>query len=682
MLGISKKTAIIFIIVAVVLLVLFFAFRGDKTTVISQSTVIEGDYTVPKGTTLVLENSAILEIGGGFDVEGNIVADGDLNIVALGSVNVSEDSEVVYGGNIQIVDSAKKLLRTEEEISKAFEEAGLVSEDSNSFGPFNKDNEGDLERVMNSKNQARDVGKSVIGSVFARTVKAQVSDSEVAISKNQFESENIFELKGKWIPAFGEKSEDADRRGGRIVYVNADSGKTRIVFRDFELKTWSGKDGKDDKYRKCKAVGENGEPGSRTIISAWQVIFEDGVVINLAGGGKGGDAETKNEEKNPKIINDCALAEAYGGDGGEPGNLKITSEEGIYVNGSLTINPGKGGNGGGAKALGSDSWEGEKGGDAKAYGGDGADNEAVLFVRGDVNMTFNGAYPNLVIGNIVAGNGGDASAIGGLGANGEKCEEDGFLGGDAVAYAGDGGIAVAPNNDLDKDIDNERGIYKGVYGGYGGDADSVGGDGGDGANRSSCPGGIGRGGDGGDGGDAESESGEGGLAVGISALALKGGDDGKEESAGGDGGDGGDGCFDSADGGLGGEGKGWGLPGEDGEYFPDCGTPVEKEDINVINEDTGNVPDDFSGISECSVPDSVINQAYPSDVYTKKESNKNGKRVLTFSRGACVSKTEASVRRGAEAFLPDLQEYCPNATVSDVSFSGMMQPCSFSITLD
>ena len=86
--------------------------------------------------------------------------------------------------------------------------------------------------------------------------------------------------------------------------------------------------------------------------------------------------------------------------------------------------------------------------------------------------------------------------------------------------------------------------------------------------------------------------------------------------------------------------------------------------------------------SACVIPDDVIRQAYPPDVFTKSISKQGDRTVLTFTRTQCVSKSEGSVRQAAEVWLADFRAYCPATEISDISFTGLGQPCTTSFTLE
>lgn len=677
-----KKTAIIITIVLVAVLSAFFFLRG-KTITINKNTTIEGNYSVPRGATLSLENNAVLSILGNLDVEGNIKSSEDLNLAVSGNITLSKNSKLVSAGNIQITADTAKILKTDEEIEKAIEETEEISENTNSLGPFNDNNAGDIESILSGSPTSATNKK-------ARFVFVNIAHAQEASSANEkTDSEAVFELSGKW----SLKDNAEEWSGRKIVYINTNPRKVKIVMKDLKISVWPAKDGRNDEFKKCKARGDDGEDGGMMRIAAWQVVVEKNVVLNLGDGGNGGNAKTKKQGCNP--------AEAFGGSGGEAGNLKITSEEGIFVNGPFIINPGKGGDGGDAIAVGGDGVRfdpftntGGHGGKAEAGGGSGADNYAIFYMKGDVNMTFNGRYPNLTIGNIVAGNGGYAAAIGGRGENADKCGEPGREGGSAEAYAGDGGYAAAFNRIGDDKKDKDYGIYKGVYAGDGGFvSEASGGKGGDGADGSLCPAGIGNGGNGGAGGDAKGVRGEGGVAVGLDSQTMRAGTPSKVSAIGGDGGDGGDSCQLGGFRGSGGRGDTangraglFGLSGARGDDIPwDCGGGKEPKDKVDDNENVvGNPPDDFSKTDsdaqtttpDCGIPSKQhLNNAIPSNF---KYTILDNKRV----------RVENALPYCGVGSLQEFQDFAEKAarffscrpTVSDFAYTNIRSSCSFIYT--
>lgn len=279
------------------------------------------------------------------------------------------------------------------------------------------------------------------------------------------------------------------------------------------------------------ATGARGRNGMR--LNIWNdggaINIVNAVSINLPGGGDGGDATT-------------ACASAIGGPGGNSGNLRITASAGIDIsNGTLTINPGRGGRGGNATVApadaGADGCPGEAGRSAAATGGKGGDNLKRLLARGNVV-----GLENVAIGALFGGDGGDATALACDGGAGLPCC-DGGAGGAATATAGAGGNASLSVTGLD--------VATGpVFGGDGGEATAVGGYGDEGGD---CK--LEDGGDGGVGGAATAIGGSGGSAATSGAGGATGGNGGDADASGGDGDDGGDsGLGDPGAGGAGGLG--------------------------------------------------------------------------------------------------------------------------------
>lgn len=270
-----------------------------------------------------------------------------------------------------------------------------------------------------------------------------------------------------------------------------------------------------------KAWMPRGGNGSRGMnLNIWNnngpINVRGTVVINLADGGNGGEAK-------------AVCATAKGGDGGKSGNFRMSAAGGINLNnGTLTINPGKAGDGGLAQVdkgmPGADGCPGQAGADGEARGGKGGDQKKRLFARGNVQ-----GLANLTLGKSMAGNGGNAIANACDGGNGTPCCDAG-AGGSATATGGKGG-------DASLDITGLPVTTSGVEGGRGGDAEAGGGNGGQGGD---CK--FAKGGDGGSGGGATATSGDGGSATAAGGAGGDvGGDSGDATATGGNGGNGGDG---------------------------------------------------------------------------------------------------------------------------------------------
>lgn len=281
------------------------------------------------------------------------------------------------------------------------------------------------------------------------------------------------------------------------------------------------------------AAGLRGKNGMR--LNIWNnggaINIVNDVSINLPDGGDGGDAQT-------------VCASATGGPGGDSGNLRMTALAGIDIsNGTLTINPGRGGNGGDATVDPAEAsavgCPGEAGRSAVATGGKGSDTIKRLLARGNVV-----GLENVGIGALFGGQGGDATALACDGGAGLPCC-DGGAGGSATATAGAGGNASLSVAGLD--------VTTGaVIGGDGGEATAFGGNGDEGGDCKLDDGGLG-----GAGGAANATGGAGGGAASSGAGGATGGDGGDADATAGDGDDGGDsGLGDPGAGGAGGLGVG------------------------------------------------------------------------------------------------------------------------------
>lgn len=365
---------------------------------------------------------------------------------------------------------------------------------------------------------------------------------------------------GTWPPVGA-----APPRGDRPVVIFRFNGP-----RDLNLDGWNfngppapageSVDGTSDE--EPDATGARGKNGLR--LNIWNnggaIRIVNNVSINLPDGGDGGAATT-------------ACATAIGGPGGDSGNFRMTAVGGIDIsNGTLTINPGRGGNGGDATVnpaeAGAEGCPGESGRSAVATGGKGGDNLKRLFVRGNV-----AGLENVSIGAIVGGDGGSATALACDGGAGFPCC-DGGAGGDALATGGAGGSASISTAGL--------AIPTGaVIGGDGGEATALGGNGDEGGD---CK--LTDGGDGGAGGSAAATGGAGGSATNSGGGGATGGDGGDADATGGFGDDGGDsGLGEPGAGGLAGVGVALAGTGGAGSNSGAEGTPTEDDGLPGLDGD-------------------------------------------------------------------------------------------------
>lgn len=225
--------------------------------------------------------------------------------------------------------------------------------------------------------------------------------------------------------------------------------------------------------------------------SRGKIRFNGNSFLTLMNGGRGQDQRVTG---NPAV--------ARGGNGGASGDLKIAAAAGFdFSNGTLTIIPGRGGDGGNAVATGTagaNGCPGQPGGNATATGGGGADERKVLKARG-----FDPGG-KVFVGDIRGGNGGRANATGGAGGAGSAGQCNGGAGGHGSTQAGKGGDAsfrYSGTGTLAAPL---------TVGGDAGSTVAVSGRGGDGGNRQTrCD----LGGNGGNGGNSTARSGVVGTGV-------------------------------------------------------------------------------------------------------------------------------------------------------------------------
>ncbi len=506
---------------------------GDTTTVENNAEItVTGDATID-GTLSAATGRITLIVDGDLQINGTIRANdstitdlpGDTTfadqvagihiVIGTGTVTFGENAVLETTGHVVVTDDADVLMSTPNEL---FDEVEDVSGDEfATLVPLPPDND-----AFNDNGAAK-------------TVRREPRQGAAAGPVN---------ITGTWPPVGA-----APIPGDVPVWIFRFFGNRDVNLTDWTVNGPAAPDGDDADETNdpgTNARGKSGKNGMR--LNIWNnggPININNVVLNLTDGGDGGAASG-------------SCSSATGGDGGKSGNFRMTASGGININGSLTINPGSGGNGGDATVTGgpagSDGCPGADGQDAEATGGAGADNKKRIYVRGNVT-----GVANIIIGPLAGGDGGAAEAEGCDGGNGNSCC-DGGNGGKGTAAGGKGGDASLNISGL--------GLTSGaVLGGAGGEATATGGAGGNGG---PCK--FGDGGDGGDGGDAESTGGAGGDASTTGAGGATGGDGGNATATGGDGGNGGDSTFGTpGSGGAGGGSTGTAGAGGSGDTAGSAG---------------------------------------------------------------------------------------------------------------
>ncbi len=512
-------------------------FTADKTKIIeiTKDTTKTDLFTVENNEKIILKNGAVLTVLGGMIVRGEISGDLDTNIVVKSDVTFEESSILSSGGSIQIVGDINNILKTDEEVDIAFNEAGEDVGAGLRVGPIVPNTSETESGAFLNKKRVTFLDKA-IAIISNNTEIAYAEEDKPDIKVNVF---------GK-IDLSGSDSEDKDKRKKIVLFSFPKSvGKVQINFKNLSLiSPQNTPRGSDDIRVSCNAKGGDGSNGLRLRAIAWGIDINN-VTIQLAKGGDGGNATTDDG---------CKPGIAIGGSGGESGNMKFTAVGRLVISGVFHIIPGESGNGGEAIAFGKDGEKGEDGGYADAKGGNGGDNNKKLAIQGSVVGT-----ENITVDELLGGNGGDAFARGGSGGDNEGCGNNGGNGGGSVSRGGKGGDASLV----------VFGVSSPVFdvGGNGGSAESKGSMGGDGGDCDS----KGSGGDGGSGGDAVAKKG-------TSGIGDTNGKEGSKTSTGGDGGKGGDGCLPGYSG-VGGVGDIDGKTGADGKNL--CNVEKKKKDISV-----------------------------------------------------------------------------------------------------
>ena len=564
---IAGGTALIILVAGFIL----WQFTGTPTTYVDADQTFTEDYMISVGERVVVRNGATLTFEKNLTVKGSLLCEGgplklivngkltierhvqcDLSddltgnesgngiLIAAKSADITKDAVIVSNGNIQVVSSADKFATTKEAVQNLYNEAGVWTNDKVNIGPFIPFNEipkgvKGLPTSLRVPLPTESTSQNKLG-LLVNTAYAQ--EAEPAVDNEGNPVANAWRIRGKWYvgadPAFPPPFDltiPTPPPGVDKIILNFDfsDGNGGVEIADFDLTGPNGRAGKLGE-ESCNSQGGKGEDAMRFNVRARGNVTMNNFNIHLGAGGEGGRAETS---KN------CDPGIATGGQGGQSGNIKIVSDNGIDIAGEFNIYPGLGGKGGEAIAhgkKGDDGCPGEKGGDATATGGKGGDNKKGLMVAGAV-----GGTENVTINEIIGGDGGNAIANGGDGGNGNGPDCDGGAGGKATATGGKGGDAQS--------------VKATSTGGNGGNSTAKPGKGGNGGNGSATE----RGGNGGNGGDAKGTKGIAGVGTtnsGVDGAVL--------EEKGGDGGNGGDGCPPGG-GGNGGNGNPVGNKGEDGK---------------------------------------------------------------------------------------------------------------------
>lgn len=538
-------------IIVVAIIALFFFVQPKNSPVIEKDTIIKGNYVVPMGKEITIKNGSTLTSTGDMTIDGSLFCEGGpLSLVVGGKLLVrgtlhcalTEDAfsldnfdvglritatHIVFeknatvgtNGHVIMVDNGSRLPHSKEAIKATYDETMENSGNDARVGPFIK------------KDTQEFITREKIDSLNS-------SSTETAFTNNVEEhAASSLELRGTWnVNKFDSSLKNIS---GLLFLIDMGEYST-VTTEDLTINGGDGENGESDLKNSCDAHGKNGGNAFHVRIKAEHVRANSGM-INLGNGGKGGDAET---------LTDCASGRATGGMGGESGNIKISATKDILIT-RLEINPGIGGNGGNALAIGqngSNSCPSGNGGDAEAVGGNGGENNKNLVMNGKVT-----GIQYIEVARVIGGSGGSAIAKGGNGGNSMSCDCSAGNGGNGKAVGGNGGNAMVS-------IPLRTGEGRG---GDGGNTETNGGNGGNGFNCSpNLPG---------------TSGGKGGNAIVEPGLPGKGttaeGNHGivKNES-GGNGGSGGDGC-PPGESGLGGIGAPLGAHGKGGNST--CATSTQ-----------------------------------------------------------------------------------------------------------
>lgn len=449
----------ILIIVVIAALAGYFGFNQYFA-----KTEISSDVTLPQLTiegfkTLVVKNGARITVEGNTTINGKIECEGgplylvskkDLTvngkldcsksnqgiiIVAEGKVEFTAKTKVQSGGSIQLVDSVRHIA-DKDELARLFDETGMDSDDGKyRLGPLFPEEEKPVSSQQKIEQLFKDnnIKYQIEGKKFKYQIKREQSFNLVKEVYARGKADII--IKGDWVIPTPPPGVNL------ITFFNFPG---RSVELDGSITGPDGRDGQDistgcfidipamEKQDEEKNQGKKNKEKDafRTRIRSGKIYFAN-FTMKLGNGGRGGNATTDK---------DCDPGIAIAGTGGKPSNLKVTADEGIIIEDSFTILPGKGGKGGKAIAYGKKGDPGnpgEHGGDAFAFGGGGGDNIKFLKAQGQVE-----GLDKLFLGSVVGGDGGDAVANPGDGGDGNVCDARGGWRGFGFSQGGKGGVGL------------------------------------------------------------------------------------------------------------------------------------------------------------------------------------------------------------------------------------------------
>jgi len=434
------------IIVGVALIGGFLYFRSDERPayVVSEHISFVGDHRINRDT--ILKNNAVIDVSGTLYVDerlscedGDIllraekvvvsgslecqrsasakppIQSGGMTIVARAGVVFKKSAVVAVANHIQIVSSDDRIL-SQEKIEVAYNEIVIESAGGSRLGPF-VDRARTLSHTGVSKKVSVQKGSLFIPRAYAQEVLAPLGKVHDSV------------ISGTWSINDELASVSSGPKNSSNVLAYFDLGPEGSAnFKNFHFVGSNGLEGGSDEGVSCEAKGERGGDAFRMRVRARLITLDD-VTLELGDGGRGGSAVTRD---------DCGFAYAEGGEGGSSGNFKFTAQEEISII-SFQINPGRGGEGGAAQAVGNKGAEGcpaGRGGDAEAVGGAGGMNKRELSATGALS-----GLSNILVSTVYGGNGGTAVARAGTGGDGNTCGCASGSGGKASTAGGKGGAA-------------------------------------------------------------------------------------------------------------------------------------------------------------------------------------------------------------------------------------------------
>lgn len=462
-------------------------FHPDAPMSLSAGTYDWTDVVIPAGVTVNVTGDVVLRVAGDAMIQGKIVGDCvGVKLVAEGKLTLrgSVENACSHGPPATGTPGMRLIAR-----------GGYVVDGGGAK------TSGDFEITNDTTVTEESLTKSATS--MSATASTSIAPKHASFSRQPDTGVSCLFVTGNF-PANPSRQPDGTSGangtdgidGHTWIAACSDDMAVTGIFRVTSQSGGDGGDGTQIGATPTVHAGKGGAGGKLKLLVNGVLWFDPGSNTRLQSGdgGIGGDATATSTVPGNR-------ATAVAGPGGDPGMILVHAADGIEARAAVTLQIGRGGNGGDAKAtaLNGAGCSSLNGGDAIATGGAGGSTpNKTMKIEGT-----NGVNQISVTGG-VPGIGGDATTVAGNGADGQMGCSDGGKGGAHQTTAGNGGDALLIINNLPLST-----------GGKGGDAVMTGGSGGTGLNACAS---LTPGGNGGDGGAAFGAAGSGGARGGTNGT--------------------------------------------------------------------------------------------------------------------------------------------------------------------